>query len=176
MCSTRIIMCLFFRCLQLDFLHQSFCSGFSLATNFYGYGYTSYANLSLFATLLEPLRPFFDDAFNCDRLSAYFICNYVFVPCDLFTGAPKSICTDSCYLLRTNCAMSYLSLVMVGALRFPIMDNCENTLAHLQQGFNFPCSSSSLGNDCVDLISKYTNAFVNLYDFDLVFYDCTYGL
>jgi len=170
-------MCFFLcRCLQLDFLHQGLCSRFSSTTNFYGYGYTSYANLSLFATLLEPLTSFFDDSFMCDRLSGYFVCNYIFVPCDLFTGAPKSICTDSCYSLRTNCPISYNSLVTVGGLRFPIRDDCENTLAHLQQGFNFPCSSSSLGNDCVDLISKYTNAYVNIFDFSLVFYDGTYGL
>ena len=160
-----------FRCLQLDFLRQGFCSGFSLANNFYGYGYTSYANLSLFATLLEPLRVFFTDSLACTRLSAHFVCNYIFVPCDLFTGAPKPTCTDSCYFLRTHCDMSYFLVVMISALRFPIMDNCENTLSHLQLGFNFPCSSSSLGSDCVDLTSMYMHKYVHLCDLILVFCD-----
>ena len=103
--------------------------------------------------ILESLRAFFDFSLICHQFATYFICNYVFVPCDLFTGAPKSICSDSCYFLRTYCAGTYFSVVMVGALRFPFEDNCENTLTHLQLGYNFPCSSSSLGNDCIDLRS-----------------------
>ena len=147
----------FLRCLKLNFLRQSGCAEYSLATNFYGYGYTSHVNLTSFAAILESLRTFFDLSLICHQFAAYFICNYVFVPCDLFTGAPRSICSDSCYFLRQYCSATYFSVVMVGALRFPIVDNCENTLIHLQLGYNFPCSSSSLGNDCIDLQSTYVN-------------------
>ena len=130
-------------------MRQSGCAEYSLATDFYGYQYTSNENLTSFATILESFRALLDFSFICHRFAAYYICNYVFVPCDLFTGAPKSICSDSCYLLRKYCDET----VMVAALRFPIEDNCENTLSHLQLEYNFPCSSSSIGNDCIDLRS-----------------------
>ena len=139
--------------MQLNFLRQSDCADYTLATDFYGYGYTSYQNLTAFAVIIELLRTSFDSSFLCHQFAAYFICNYVFVPCDLFTGAPRSICTDSCYYLRNYCNETYSIVVMVGALRFPIVDNCENTLIQLQMGYNFSCSSSSLENDCIDLLS-----------------------
>ena len=139
--------------MQLNFLRQSGCADYTFTTGFYGYGYTSNENLTAFATILESLRAFFDFSPICHQFAAYFVCNYVFVPCDLFTGAPRSICTDSCYFLRKYCDETYFSVVNVSALRFPIVDNCENTLIHLQLGYNFPCSSSSLGNDCIDLLS-----------------------
>ena len=137
--------------MQLDFLHQSSCAEFSFATGFYGYEYTSYENLTEFSMLLEFVSPLLDQSIMCHVLAAYFVCNYIFVPCDLFTGAPRSICTDSCYHLRNDCSEIYFPVLSAGALTYPIVDNCENTLSHLQLGFNFPCSSSSLGNDCIDL-------------------------
>ena len=143
-------------------MRQSGCAEFSLASNFYGYEYTSYENLTEFAVVLESVSPIFDFAITCHRLAAYFICNYVFPPCDLFTGAPRSICTDSCYYLRDRCDREYFSMVSFAALRYPMVDNCENTLIHLQQGFNFPCSSSSLGNDCFDLLSMCDVYCVNI--------------
>ena len=165
-------MCFFFRCLQLDFLRQGFCSGFSLANNFYGYGYTSYANLSCYLLhYWNHLESFLlIHLLVLDYLHTLYAITYLF-PCDLFTGAPKPTCTDSCYFLRTHCDMSYFLVVMISALRFPIMDNCENTLSHLQLGFNFPCSSSSLGSDCVDLTSMYMHKYVHLCDLILVFCD-----
>ena len=144
------------RCSQQNFLRQSGCAEYSLATDFYGYAYTSNENLTSFAVILESLRPFFDFSLICHQFAVYFICNYVFVPCDLFTGAPRSICSDSCYFLRTYCDEEYFSVVQVGSLRFPFEDNCENTLTHLQLGYNFPCSSSSIGNDCIDVRSTLT--------------------
>ena len=139
--------------MQLNFLRQTICADYTFATDFYGYGYTSNENLTALAAIIESLKDFFEFSFLCHRFAAYFICNYVFVPCDLFTGAPRSICTDSCNYLRRFCDDTYFTVVNVGSLTFPIVDNCENTLIQLQTGYNFPCSSSSLGNDCIDLLS-----------------------
>ena len=153
------------RCLQLDFLHQKACAQFTLATDFYIYRYTSYENFTEFAMTLDQLRSFVDFSEFCEQFATYFICNYVFTPCDLTTGAPRPICTDTCYFFRTYCSDTYSSMIrFAAAVKYPIMDNCENTLAHLQLGYNFPCSSSSLQNDCIDidLTSTYVAKFIIL--------------
>ena len=83
----------------------------------------------------------------------YFLCNYVFVPCDLTTGAPRPVCTDSCYFVRTYCASQFmLVLEFTSTIDYPVIDSCENTLANLQVGFGFPCSSSSFEDNCIDLL------------------------
>ena len=138
--------------MQLDFLHQSGCIDFSLATDLYGYGYTSYENLSDFAMNVEEYRHFLDLKHFCHRFAAYFICNYVFVPCDLFTGAPRPICTESCYYFHTYCNETYRTILLIRTRSFTIMDNCDNTLVHLQTEYGFPCSSGSLKNNCIDLL------------------------
>ena len=147
------------RCLKLDFVRDCMgnCSEFSLTIDFYGYGYTSYENLTRFALILDQLRAaFFDPSIFCDRFTVYFIINYVFPPCDLTTGAPIPLCTDTCYAFRTICQLDYFSSILFARTHnYPIMDNCENTLIHLQVGYDFPCSSSSLHNKCINLRGMY---------------------
>ena len=99
---------------------------------------------------------FLDFTQFCNLLTAYVICNYVFVPCDLFTGAPRPICTDSCYYYRIECGDTYNALLNVAVLVYSdVMDNCNNTLSHLQTSYDFPCSSNSLENNCIDLQSRW---------------------
>ena len=89
----------------------------------------------------------------CGKILTYFLCNYVFVPCDLTTGAPRPICTDSCYFVLTECQSEFsLVLQFTSTIDYPIIDNCENTLANLQVGFGFPCSSSSFEDNCIDML------------------------
>ena len=143
------------RCLQLNILNQSSCAGFSLATDFYGYGYTSYENFTEIATSVEMYSPFLKLSYHCHQFAAYFICNYAFIPCDLFTGAPRSICSDSCYYFRTRCNETYDDILLYGGIvAYPFIDNCENTLIHLQTTYGFPCSSSTFENNCIDVIGR----------------------
>ena len=72
------------------------------------------------------------------------------------TGAPRAICTESCNFLRHHCSEAYTQLVtFVDAFGYNIKSSCENTFLFLQEEFGFPCSSSSLQNECVDLLSMY---------------------
>ena len=143
-----------FRCLRLDFLEQSVCGEASLATDFYSYGYTSYHNLSEVSKLTKQIEPFIDYSLLCTQFAIYYFCNYVFIPCDLTTGGPISICSNSCYFLPTNCSVLYFQVVSLATTAgYPVNESCENTLIHLQLAFDFPCSSSSLQNDCIDLLS-----------------------
>ena len=102
----------------------------------------------------ERLAPLLDTSHICDHFGFSLLCNAIFVPCDLTTGMPRPICTDSCYYYRTHCSKDYSSAIrFAAALEYPLKDNCENTFSHLQLGFNFHCSSNSLQNSCIDLQS-----------------------
>ena len=69
------------------------------------------------------------------------------------TGAPRAICTESCDFFRHECSETYNQAVTLGnAFGYAVSDHCENTLIYLQDNFDFPCSSSSLQNECIDLL------------------------
>lgn len=137
-------------------MYQTICADFSLATDSYIYGYTSYENLTELVSIVQRFTPVIDFQFPCTRFTTYFFCNYGFVPCDMTTGAPRAICTESCNFLRRHCGETYTQvLTFVDAFGYTIVDNCENTLVHLQKDFDFPCSSSSLQNECIDLLGTY---------------------
>ena len=139
--------------MQLDSLDQTFCGDVSSATDSYIYGYTSYENLTKINMFTEQIEPFINRSDSCVQFTIYYFCNYIYVPCDLTTGGPLLTCSNSCYFLRTNCPIRYFQVLSFGASAgYPIVDNCENTLSYLQQEFGFPCSSSSLQNDCIDYL------------------------
>ena len=145
----------FNRCWQLNFLRQHICADFSITTDFLVYGYTSYENLTRFADDLNNYKILFDYPGICGLITAYFICNVAFVPCNVFTGAPRPICTDSCYYFRTECENVYNALLGVTISLDPdYKDNCNNTFNNLQITYDFPCSSDSLAYDCIDLIGR----------------------
>ena len=161
-------MLLSFRCEQLNFLEQNpVCSGINLATNYYNFRYTSVDNFTSFSDTITTLEGIIRLGFNdfCGRILTYFLCNYVFVPCDLTTGGPRPICTDSCYFLLAHCEAQFMNVIQFTSTQnYPFMDNCENTLAHLQEGFGFPCSSSSFENNCINMMQgTYMYIFVVSY-------------
>jgi len=130
------------------------CAQFNLATDYYNYRYTILENFTSFSQTIEAL----EDVINsgvvgfCRIIFPYFLCNYAFVPCDLTTGAPRPICTDSCYFMRTLCFEDFKHAVdYANVIDYPLVDDCENTLANLQKGFGFPCSSSSFKDNCIDI-------------------------
>ena len=140
--------------MKLDSLQQTICADFSVATDSYIYGYTSYENFTELIMIVQRFTPVVDLQFACTRLIAYFFCNYGFIPCDVTTGAPRAICTESCNFLHDHCGETFTQVVtFVDAFGYTIDYNCENTLSILQEGFGFPCSSSSLQTECIDLLS-----------------------
>ena len=147
-----------FRCLQLNFLDQNFCGDASLATDLYIYGYTGYENFTALNNFAKQIEPFIDWSQFCVRFAVSYFCNLIFIPCDLTTGRPMAACTNSCHFLRTYCPVIYFQVVQFGtAAGYLIVDNCENTLILLQQHFGFPCSSSSLQNNCIDFLGTHVN-------------------
>ena len=140
--------------MQLNF-SGNFCADFSLATDSYAYGYDSSENLTGFNNNLNGFLSYSDLSEHCPLFAAYYFCNYVIIPCDLFTGAPRPICSDSCYYLTTECSSIYSTVLLFVSQVYPaFVDDCENTLNHLQTSYGFPCSSNSLEHNCIDLLGK----------------------
>ena len=140
--------------MQLN-LSENYCADFSLATDSYVYGYTSSENITGFNNNLDTFETYFDLSENCQLFGAYYFCNYGAIPCDLFTGAPRPICSDSCYYFTTECNSMYrTALLFIDQVYPAFVNNCDNTLSHLQTSYGFPCSSNSLEHNCIDLLGK----------------------
>ena len=157
-----------YRCWKVDLIQQTLCVNFSLTTDDYIYGYTSYANLLYFVTLQHVFESAIDFKYKCNQLTAYYFCNSIFPPCDFTSGAPRAICAESCHYIRTICATPYTATTTVlKHFGYTISDSCENTLELLQNYFDFPCSSSSLQNGCIDLLgnNNYVNVCVHVWSY-----------
>ena len=155
-----------YRCWKVDPIQLSLCANFSLTVNNYIYRYTTYATLSNLVDLLHLFEPVIDFKYSCTQLTAYYVCNSGFPPCDFTSGAPRAICADSCHYIRTKCTTAYTTVITVlKQFGYTFSDSCENTLEFLQNYFDFPCSSSSLQDDCIDLLGSYiTRKCVCMYD------------
>ena len=142
-----------YRCWKVDLIQQSLCVNFSLTVDDYIYRYTNYASLSTYVMLLHNFESIINPKYSCTRFALYYFCNQLFPPCDFISGAPRAICTDSCHYFRTQCTTTYTQIATyLKAFGLIILDSCENTLEFLQKYFDFPCSSSSLQNGCIDLL------------------------
>ena len=139
--------------MKVDRLQQVICGNHSLATDYYIYGYTSYENLIDIIKIVHDFTPAIDLSYFCTEFTAYYFCNYGFPPCDLTSGAPRAICAESCHYINTHCSVEFLQVeIYLRAFAIDIKRDCDNTLRNIQDNFDFPCSSSSLQNECVDLL------------------------
>ena len=103
--------------------------------------------------ILRQFEPAINLKYSCTRFALYYFCNILFPPCDFTSGAPRALCTDSCHYFRTQCTTAYTQVVTyLKPQGFIISDSCENIFEPFQERFNFPCSSSSLQNGCIDLL------------------------
>ena len=145
-----------FRCLKIDFISQRICANFSFATDYHYYQYTSYENLSNFDIILQQIEPIIiaDLQHFCSQFFTYYFCNYIFPPCDLTTGAPQAICSESCEYFVAECDEHDHLPVFIELQGYDLNIDCRNTLA-FQQGYGFPCSSSSLQNNCIDILGMF---------------------
>ncbi|XP_065911786.1 tyrosine-protein kinase receptor UFO-like isoform X3 [Dysidea avara] len=142
-------------CVQFNNLIEV-CAQHSLATNNYLYQYTSVHNLTTFGNLLSVLESFTrlitDGCFNT---TASFICNGIFVPCDLTTGEAKAICTNSCYKFKEDCTLEYDSIIKGAALIEGIIlqleSFCADTLVLIKDAFGANTTASGVECNCLDV-------------------------
>jgi len=93
--------------------------------------------------------------FSCQLALNLFMCNFAFFPCNMTIGTPKPICSKSCFYFHQNCPLQYDLVHTIAG--FPFMDDCNNTLTHLEQWYDIEIHSDDFKDSCLDfgLESEY---------------------
>ena len=153
------------RCIQLDALENAACNGYFQGMHNVILDYTTQENFYDYIETLNNLEPLLSDSGEdniCQNATAYLLCNYVFIPCNLTTGNPRPICTMPCdYYVNRRCANLFeIILRFSSIINYPFMNDCPNTLSHLET-FGYSLSSASFADDCIDLAGMYTMVIVS---------------
>ena len=138
----------------MDFSEES-CSSFSLSVNYMVFNFTSKQKFSHYMEKLNTLQSIILDTSgippHCERSTGLFVCNLIFVPCNLTTGTPRPLCSRTCSNFYRFCTDQYNVIANIARiLEFPILQNCKNTLHHLNAGYGYPNSSSEFEDDCFE--------------------------
>lgn len=148
-----------YRCIQFDSLPNGTCANFTQASSSVIFRYTDENNFMSYFEIVNGLETLLDNSAAdevCRRAVAYIVCNYVFIPCNLTTGNPRPICTQSCnYYFTSRCKEIFDTIVQFSTvIDYPFMNDCPNTLSHLE-AFEFFFLSDSFADDCIDIIGVY---------------------
>ena len=83
-------------------------------------------------------------------------CSLIFIPCNLTTGAPIPLCSNDCFSYDSICENVFSNMVNFAKFYdYPFIQNCENTLSHLNTHINYPNSSSDFKDNCLALPGMY---------------------
>ena len=145
--------------MQVNSFEDSACEEFFRGSDNIMFKYTTLEGFESYIDTvnnLESLLVSADTVQVCRQAAAYFICNYVFIPCNLTTGNPRPICTIACdYYFNDFCKSLFEVILRFSSiLEYPFMNNCPNTLSHLET-FGFSLSSDSFADDCIDIAGMY---------------------
>ena len=115
--------------------------------------YTTDINFKTFASEADVLGSLLDNVGGiCHTTVVPFTCNIVFVPCNLTTGAPIPVCSNTCSSFKSSCTNSYDVLAAFSKFYgYPFTRNCENTLSHLNTDYGYLNSSSDFKDNCFSL-------------------------
>ena len=90
---------------------------------------------------------------ECKISSLLLVCSIIFIPCNLTTGAPIPLCSNDCSIYDSICENTISTMADLAKVNyFPFIQNCENTLSHLN---NYPNSSSDFKDNCLALSGMY---------------------
>ena len=114
----------------------------------------NYANESYYETIAneaDRMRALLDAAApRCRKNSLLIGCSIVFIPCNLTTGAPIPLCSNDCSSFESECYNEFSTLSDFSIIYdYPFIQNCQNTLSHLNTYFNYPNSSSDFKDNCL---------------------------
>jgi len=144
------------RCVQLSYLSQGACNRYDLSTNNVIFNYANMQMNREFFELLNGLETLLNNSEVdpvCRDAAGYYICNIVFIPCNLTSGNPRPICASSCtkFFRGERCRDTFATIVRFSAIvNYPFEDDCGNTLSHLSE-FSFNVKASDYENQCLDL-------------------------
>ena len=116
--------------------------------------YTSDRNFSKLLDLLKSVEILLRNSVTrgCTFPTGMFLCNLVFIPCNLTTGTPRPLCSRSCSAFHSACNLEFNTILnFAGILGIPFIDQCENTLHHINMGYGYRNSSNDFKDDCFDL-------------------------
>lgn len=159
------------RCIQFNNLHR-FCAQESLATNSYLNQYESVQTLTAFTNIITHLESYarLITSEECHNQTIAFICNAIFIPCDLITGEPKAICKDSCNKFSEECILEYDTIIKaavileavdiegIGRIDIEIEDFCADTLNHTKQAFGINTTNTGVECNCLAIQGMYTDS------------------
>jgi len=89
----------------------------------------------------------------CRDATGYYICNIVFIPCDLTSGNPRPVCNSSCtkFFRGERCRDTFATIIRFSAIvNYTVRDDCENTLSHLSE-YGFDLKASDYEDECLDV-------------------------
>ena len=146
--------CFLYSCTHIEFSGEGSCSQYSLSLNHMTFKYTSDRNFSEFLDLLKSVEVLLQNSVTpgCTWPTGIFLCNLIFIPCNLTTGTPRPLCSRSCSNFYSACTLEFHTILnFAGLLNVPLTSNCENTLHHINVGYSYPNSSNDFKDDCYDL-------------------------
>lgn len=89
----------------------------------------------------------------CRNAAGYYICNIVFIPCDVMNGNPIPVCASSCtkFFRGERCRDTFATITRFSTIvGYPFRSDCDNTLSHLSD-FDVQLSASDYGDNCLDV-------------------------
>ena len=141
-------------CTHIEFSGEESCSPYSLSLNHMIFKYTSDKNFSMLLDLLSSIKTLLRNSVTrgCTLPTGMLICNLAFIPCNLTTGTPRPLCSETCFKFYSACNLEFNTVTSFAELiSFPILGSCENTLSHINEGYGYPNTSSDFKDDCYDL-------------------------
>lgn len=111
-------------------------------------------NLKQISTILS--RNFSEEDEFCLNATLHFVCNYIFIPCDVLTGNPRLICSFVCeeylsYYKHCNSTFETVIAAITTESNFRLQPDCNNPLKLLEE-FDTTLPSSFVGNEnCIEL-------------------------
>ena len=159
-----------FRCVKVSNL-SFICSEHTLAVNNYLVNYEEYfsyeiINREIYKNELD-IRNFFNRATDLKCVEEFLLamCNAFYIPCDMTTGKPRSLCVDSCKRLREDCAVFFYLIVHASELSFDLptqsLDLCADTMIVFKLGskqlFNITNITTARGveSNCYNVQGKW---------------------
>ena len=141
-------------CTQLEFSGKESCSPYSLSLNHMTFKYTSDEKFSELLDILKSVKSLLRNSVTrgCTFPTGVFLCNGIFIPCNLTTGTPRPLCSRSCSIFHSVCNLEYNTILnFARILNINFIESCENTLHHINMDYGYPNSSSDFEDDCYDL-------------------------
>lgn len=89
----------------------------------------------------------------CRDAAGYYICNIVFIPCNLTSGNPRPVCASSCskFFHGERCRDTFATITRFSAIvDYPFRGDCENTLSHLSE-YGFNLTANDYEDECLDV-------------------------